>query len=47
LPARQLPAGSGRNDLRQLVVGLLWLEKRGLAEHAARRLTRKLKDDLA
>jgi hypothetical protein len=27
--ARQLPVGHARNDLRQLAVGLLWLEKRG------------------
>ena len=25
--ARKLPVGSDRNDLRQLAVGLLWLEK--------------------
>jgi len=27
--ARRLPLGHDRNDLRQLAVGLLWLEKRG------------------
>jgi hypothetical protein len=27
--ARKLPIGHARNDLRQLAVGLLWLEKRG------------------
>jgi len=27
--ARRLPAGHERNDLRQLALGLLWLEKRG------------------
>lgn len=27
--ARRLPAGHARNDLRQLAIGLLWLEKRG------------------
>ena len=27
--ARKLPVGHDRNDLRQLAVGLLWLEKRG------------------
>jgi hypothetical protein len=27
--ARKLPVGHARNDLRQLAVGLLWLEKRG------------------
>jgi hypothetical protein len=25
--ARKLPVGSDRNDLRQLAIGLLWLEK--------------------
>jgi hypothetical protein len=28
--ARQLPVGHARNDLRQLAVGLLWLERKGL-----------------
>jgi hypothetical protein len=28
--ARKLPVGHARNDLRQLAVGLLWLEKRNL-----------------
>src|SRR4051794_41475739 len=27
--ARRLPIGHDRNDLRQLALGLLWLEKRG------------------
>jgi hypothetical protein len=27
--ARKLPVGHERNDLRQLAIGLLWLEKRG------------------
>jgi hypothetical protein len=27
--ARKLPIGDARNDLRQLAIGLLWLEKRG------------------
>ena len=27
--ARKLPIGHDRNDLRQLAIGLLWLEKRG------------------
>ena len=27
--ARKLPIGQARNDLRQLAIGLLWLEKRG------------------
>jgi hypothetical protein len=30
--ARKLPAGHDRNDLRQLAVGLLWLEKKGLQQ---------------
>jgi len=29
--ARKLPIGHDRNDLRQLAIGLLWLERRGLA----------------
>jgi hypothetical protein len=28
--ARKLPIGHERNDLRQLAIGLLWLERRGL-----------------
>jgi hypothetical protein len=27
--ARKLPVGPNRNDLRQLAMGLLWLEKHG------------------
>jgi hypothetical protein len=27
--ARKLPVGPARNDLRQLAIGLRWLEKRG------------------
>jgi hypothetical protein len=27
--ARKLPVGHDRNDLRQLAIGLLWLEKHG------------------
>jgi len=27
--ARKLPVGHERNDLRQLAIGLLWLEKKG------------------
>jgi hypothetical protein len=27
--ARKLPIGHARNDLRQLAMGLLWLEKKG------------------
>jgi hypothetical protein len=28
--ARKLPVGHGRNDLRQLAMGLLWLDRKGL-----------------
>ena len=28
--ARKLPVGHARNDLRQLVMGLLWLDKKGV-----------------
>jgi hypothetical protein len=27
--ARKLPVGPARNDLRQLAIGLLWLDRRG------------------
>lgn len=30
--ARELPVGHARNDLRQLAIGLLWLERGGLSE---------------
>jgi hypothetical protein len=30
--ARRLPVGHARNDLRQLATGLIWLDRRGLAE---------------
>jgi hypothetical protein len=35
--ARKLPIGHDRNDLRQLAVGLLWLERKGpqLTDRAA------------
>jgi len=29
--ARRLPVGPERNDLRQLALGLRWLERKGLA----------------
>jgi hypothetical protein len=29
--ARKLPVGPARNDLRQLALGLLWLDQKGLA----------------
>jgi hypothetical protein len=32
--ARKLPVGSSRNDLRQLAVGLRWLDKKGLESKA-------------
>jgi hypothetical protein len=34
--ARKLPVGHARNDLRQLAMGLLWLERRGSPETARR-----------
>jgi hypothetical protein len=37
--ARKLPVGHGRNDLRQLATGLIWLEKQGLQTAAQERLT--------
>jgi hypothetical protein len=33
--ARRLPIGHERNDLRQVAIGLLWLEKRGVLALAA------------
>jgi hypothetical protein len=32
--ARRLPIGHARNDLRQLAIGLLWLERRGFIANA-------------
>lgn len=29
--ARKLPVGPDRNELRQLAIGLVWLERKGLA----------------
>jgi hypothetical protein len=37
--ARKLPIGSDRNDLRQLAIGLLWLEKKGLQAKVMERAT--------
>jgi hypothetical protein len=34
--ARKLPVGYARNDLRQLAIGLRWLEKRELSEKTRR-----------
>jgi hypothetical protein len=31
--ARKLPVGPSRNDLRQLAVGLRWLDKKGQASN--------------
>jgi hypothetical protein len=36
--ARKLPVGHARNDLRQLAVGLLWLERNELQEKTQSRL---------
>jgi hypothetical protein len=36
--ARRLPVGPDRNDLRQLAIGLLWLDERGLASKALSRV---------
>jgi hypothetical protein len=33
--ARKLPIGHARNDLRQLALGLLWLERRGFVATTA------------
>jgi hypothetical protein len=37
--ARKLPVGHDRNDLRQLAIGLLWLERKGLQATGQDRLT--------
>jgi hypothetical protein len=42
--ARKLPIGPDRNDLRQLAVGLLWLEKNGLASKVQGRLMKDSQD---
>jgi hypothetical protein len=36
--ARKLPIGPSRNDLRQLAIGLRWLEKEGLGSDLPGRL---------
>lgn len=36
--ARRLPVGPDRNDLRQTAIGLLWLDRRGYAARAIRRV---------
>jgi hypothetical protein len=43
--ARKLPAGHDRNDLRQLAMGLLWLEKQGLQPAARDHITSMLMTD--
>jgi hypothetical protein len=43
--ARRLPAGHDRNDLRQLAMGLLWLEKQGLQPAARDHITSMLMTD--
>jgi hypothetical protein len=40
--ARQLPIGPERNDLRQLAIGLLWLEKKGFVWLEQRGLAAKV-----
>jgi hypothetical protein len=35
--ARRLPVGHARNDLRQLAIGLLWLDRNGLHATAKNR----------
>jgi hypothetical protein len=40
--ARRLPVGPERNDLRQLVLGLRWLEKKGLEAKAMNRCDEEL-----
>jgi hypothetical protein len=40
--ARKLPIGHERNDLRQLAVGLLWLERKGLQATVQDRVTKIL-----
>jgi hypothetical protein len=40
--ARKLPVGHARNDLRQLAMGLLWLEKQGPEAAEQARLTAAL-----
>ena len=37
--ARKLPVGHARNDLRQLAMGLLWLEKKALQTTVQDRIT--------
>ena len=43
--ARKLPIGHDRNDLRQVAMGLLWLEKKGLQPTAQDHITSMLMMD--
>jgi hypothetical protein len=43
--ARKLPIGHDRNDLRQVAIGLLWLEKKGLQPTARDHITSMLTMD--
>ena len=40
--ARRLPVGAGRNDLRQLAMGLLWLHRNGMDALMKQRPTSRL-----
>jgi hypothetical protein len=42
--ARKLPIGHQRNDLRQLAIGLLWLEKKNLQATVKKRIILSLND---
>jgi hypothetical protein len=43
--ARRLPVGPDRNDLRQVAIGLLWLDKKGLASRCSAEFNRfQIKD---
>jgi hypothetical protein len=44
LRARKLPIGHARNDLRQLAIGLLWLDRHGLKANVQDRLDTVMKD---
>jgi hypothetical protein len=44
--ARRLPVGPYRNDLRQLAIGLLWLERNGGSPNGSERMdSLKVKED--
>jgi hypothetical protein len=42
--ARKLPIGHARNNLRQLAIGLLWLDRKGLKANVQDRLDAMMKD---